>query len=457
MTIKLWDNFSKRVNSTRRPSGGIEVNVQLKDNCSIENPVFLLAGGGGMPDYTYAEAFGHYYFVTDVINVNASMCEVHCKQDVLATYKGEIGATSAYILYDTSANTEIPDTRLASKSTPTVNTNKTLFFSNFSLGGSVIATVAGEDQSRSYVLANVNNVHSLLPNAKTQIESLFPAKGADINDTFFDTVIAAVVQIISSGTLAGNIQDVRWIPFTVTGSGSVEVIKNGQYTTGIGADPINFTGGSRCVTDTVSVAIPWQFSDWRDTEPYTQVYVKIPFVGFVNVPASSIKGKTSLSLFTSLDKITGDISIELRAGGDIIGTYGASTAAKIALGNSSQNLGNIANSFIQAGAAALRADMGSMINNMLNAYQPLTMTVGGVSSAAAVGLGGQFEVLTVCHDTVVEPSSVSSVMGTPAMAVKTIGSLSGYVQCQNASVRGNMRAEDRSEINGYLNSGFFYE
>ena len=457
MTIKVWSDLEKRINSTKQPSGGTNIDVQLKDNCSIETPVFLLASGGGMPDYTYVEAFGHYYFVTDVVNVNAHMCEVHCKQDALATYKSEIGSTRAFVLYDTTPNSEIPDTRLASKSTPTVSTNKTTFFSNFSLGGSVIATVAGEDQSRSYVLANVNNVHSLLPNAKTQIESLFPAKGADINDTFFDTVIAAVVQIISSGNLAGNIQDVRWIPFTVTGSGSVEVIKNGQYDTGIGADPINFTGGSRCVTDTVSVSIPWQFSDWRNTEPYTQVYAKIPFVGFVNVPASSIKGKSSLSLFTSLDKITGDISMELRAGGDIIGTYGASTAAKIALGNSSQNLGNIVNSFIQAGAAALRADMGSMINSALNAYQPLTMTVGGVSSAAAVGLGGQFEVLTVCHDTVVEPSSVSSVMGTPAMQTKTLGSLSGYIQCQNASVRGNMRDEDRSEINGYLNGGFFYE
>lgn len=456
MTIKVWNNFSKRKNETLRPNGGQSIDVQLKDNCSIENPVFLLSSGGGMQDYTYVEAFGHYYFVADIVNVNGHMCEVHCKQDALATYKSEIGATQAFILYDTTNNEEIPDGRLAQNSTPTVSSAQTTFFSNFSLGGSVIATVAGEDQSKSYVLANVNNVHSLLPNAKAQIESLFPAKGADINDTFFDTVIAAVVQIISSGTLTGNIQDVRWIPFNVTGSGTIEVIKNGQYTTGVGADPINFTGGSRCVTDTVFVSIPWQFTDWRNAEPYTQIYAKIPFVGFINVPASSIKGKTSLSLFTSLDKITGDISMELRAGGDIIGTYGASTAAKIALGNSSQNLGNIVNSFIQAGAAALRADMGSMINNALQAYQPMTMTVGGVSSAAAVGLGGKFEVLTVCHDTTVPPSSVSSVMGTPAMASKQIGSLSGYIQCQGASVSGNMRAEEREEINGYLNSGFFY-
>lgn len=453
MNITVWSNFSKRVNETLQPGGGQSIDVKLKDNCSIENPVFLLATGGGMPDYTYAAAFGHYYFVNDIVSVNASMAEMHCKQDSLATYKGEIGATSAFILYDTSANTEIPDTRLASKATPTIQSNSSLFFSNFSLQGTVVCTVAGEEQSTAYAISPVQ-VHNLIPNAKAQIEGLFPAKGADINDTFFDTIIAAVVQIISSGNLAGNIQDVRWLPFTISG-GTPEVIKNGQYVTGIGGEPISFQA-SRVVTDTVTVSIPWQFTDWRNTEPYTQVYVKIPFVGFVNIPASTLKGKTSLSLFSSLDKITGDMAMELRAGGDIIATYGASTAAKIALGNSSQNLGNIVNSILQAGGAALRADVSSVFSNMAQAYQPLTMSVGGISSAAAVGLGGQFEVLTVCHDTTVDPSSVSSAMGTPAMAVKTIGSLSGYVQCQNASVRGNMRAEDRSEINGYLNSGFFY-
>ncbi len=453
MNITVWSDFSKRNNETLQPVGGQSIDVKLKDNCSIENPIFLLSTGGGMPDYTYAAAFGHYYFVNDIISVNASMAEIHCKQDSLATYKSEIGSTSAFILYDTTANNEIPDARLASKATPTIQSNSTLFFSNFSLQGTVVCTIAGEEQSTAYAISPVQ-VHNLIPNAKAQIEGLFPGKGADINDTFFDTIIAAVVQIISSGTLASNIQDVRWLPFTISG-GTPEVIKNGQYVTGIGGEPISFQA-TRVVTDTVTVSIPWQFTDWRNTEPYTQVYVKIPFVGFVNIPASTLKGKTSLSLFSSLDKITGDMAMELRAGGDIIATYGASTAAKIALGNSSQNIGNIVNSILQAGGAALRADVSGVFSNMAQAYQPLTMCVGGVSSAAAVGLGGQFEVLTVCHDTTVEPASVSSAMGTPAMAVKTIGSLSGYVQCQNASVRGNMRSEDRSEINGYLNSGFFY-
>lgn len=453
MTINVWDNFSKRVNSTKQPSGGTSINVVLKENCSMENPIFIISTP--MASYTYVQAFGHYYFVSDVININASQCEVHCTLDPMATYKSDIGNTTAFVLYDETANAEIPDTRLSNKTTPSVASNSTLFFSNFSLQGTCVVTIAGEEQSTAYAISPVQ-VHNLIPNAKAQIENLFPASpGSDINQTFFDTFISGIVQIISSGNLASNIQDVRWLPFNISG-GTPEVIKNGQYNTGIGGEPISFQA-SRVVTDTVYVNIPWQFSDWRNTEPYTQVYVKIPFVGFVNLPASSLKGKTSLSLMSSLDKITGDISMELRAGGDIVGTYGASTSAKIALGNSSQNMSNIVTSLLQAGASLARADIGSMAMHGMQAYTPLTMTVGGVSSASAVGLGGQLEVITVCHDTTVSPSSVSATIGTPAMAQKQIGTLSGYIQCSGASVSGSMHAQDRDTINGMLNGGFFYE
>lgn len=454
MNIKVWTTFDKRVNSTKQPTGGTQISVVLKENCSIENPVFIVSSP--IADYEYVEAFGRYYFVSDVINLNAAQSEVHCGLDPMATYKTDIGNTTAFILYDETANSEIPDSRLSTNSTPTVSQNSVTFFGNFSLQGTVIVTIAGEERAQSYAISPTS-MHYLIPNAKAQIESLFPSSpGSDINNTFFDTFIAGIVQVISSGTLTSNIQDIRWIPFTVGGSGNIEIIKNGQYNTGVGGDPIS-QGASRVVTDTVTVSIPWQYSDWRNSEPYTQVYVRIPFVGLVNIPASTLKGKSSLQLFSSLDKITGDLAMELVCDGKTIGSYGASTSAKIAIGNSSQNMSNIVNSLLQAGGAAISGDARSVFSHVGHAYSPLTMTVGGVSSAAAVGLGGLLEIYTVCHGTTVAPSSVASVMGTPAMASKQIGTLSGYIQCSGASVSGSMHAADREAINAMLNGGFFYE
>ena len=43
MTITYWTNFSKRINSTKQPTGGTNITtVALKTPCSVETPVFIL-------------------------------------------------------------------------------------------------------------------------------------------------------------------------------------------------------------------------------------------------------------------------------------------------------------------------------------------------------------------------------------------------------------------------------
>ena len=118
MNIKVWTDFSKRENSTKQPAGGTTIDVHLKGPCSLHNPIFILSNPIGK--YTYVEAFGEYYFVDDVVNLNDSMCEVHCRKDPMATYKTAIGNTTAFVMYDGSTNTNIQDTRLANVFAPTI-------------------------------------------------------------------------------------------------------------------------------------------------------------------------------------------------------------------------------------------------------------------------------------------------------------------------------------------------
>lgn len=467
MRIKVWNNFSKRKNETLRPNGGTPIDVQLKDNCSIENPIFLLSSGGGMPEYTYVEAFGHYYFVADVVNVNGSMCEIHCKQDSLATYKSEIGATSAFILYDTTPNAEIADERLAVESTPSVMQNSVTCFSDYSKSGTLVLTVAADDGTDVYMV-NPEDINHIIPDSHQKaIDTMTAAwigQATHNNDldslaqNLYVLIKTAISQAISSGHISENIQDVRWIPFDFTTSVTRQV-KIGQYDTTLLATPLDLRYRITSPATAPSVPIPWQANDWRRCDPYHQIYVRIPYVGLVSFPASSLIGATNITMRYSLDKVSGDFACELIAGNNMLGTYGASTAVKIPIGNSSMNVGAIMNSFASLGLTALGGPAtfaAGLANTAMSFFQPLTQTVGGVSSAADAGLDNKLRCISVFHDTTVPPSSVSSVMGTPAMATKQIGSLSGYIQCQGASVSGNMRAEDRDEINGYLNGGFFY-
>lgn len=118
-------SFAKRANSTKQPTGlsGTDFNVVLKDKCSYDKPVFRLQNSGTL-DINYIQWGRWYYFVTDISYVRDDLFDVTCDLDVLATYKTEIGQTSAFVLYDTAANTEIVDRRLSMKTTETVQLSR---------------------------------------------------------------------------------------------------------------------------------------------------------------------------------------------------------------------------------------------------------------------------------------------------------------------------------------------
>ena len=119
-------NFAKRANSTKQPTGlsGTDWSVVLKEKTSYDQPVFLLTSNS-QPEFNYLQWRSWYYFVTGISYVRNDLYEVSCDLDVLATYKTAIGATSAFVLYDTAANTEITDRRLSMKTTATVSSNTT--------------------------------------------------------------------------------------------------------------------------------------------------------------------------------------------------------------------------------------------------------------------------------------------------------------------------------------------
>lgn len=448
MQITVWSDFSKKRNSTKRPDDdGIEIDVFLKEDTSIENPKFIIAEP--LPEYTYIAAFGHYYFVDDVINLDGYHAEIRCSQDTLATYKDVILNTSAMILYDTDANTTVTDSRLSVSTAETTTKNSVKLRNDISTAGSVIVSLTGTDAVGSYVIP-MGNIARLVPDISDTFDSII-GSGREA----FDAIRGGLLQLVGSGSVSENIRDVRWVPFVYSGD-RITSLKAGMYDLGIGGSIIE----TRLNKQTVTVNIPWQFSDWRNCEPYTQVYMYIPFVGLVNYPANQLQGLNTITIETSLDKVTGDIAIMVSAGNQILGTYGASTGVSIPVGRTSFGAMNVVNSLMTGAASAVTggiAGVAGAVSSTLNMLQPNSQTVGGISSAAGAGLSFDVQCMTVCHNTTTTPSSVSAVMGTPSYKIKTIGNLSGYCQCVNASIEINGRSGDRDAINSFLNGGFFIE
>lgn len=469
MEIIVYSNFAKRKNSTKRPSGGSVINVVLKENTSLENPSFIISTPISNATYVYVPSWHEYYFVTDCINLNANHCELVCSSDPMANLKDAIGNTYAFVMYDTAVNTLLPDSRLACVSEPMIASSGGVSLPHFSQSGTVLVTCTNELGCGTYAIP-ASSLEYLIPNdIQDQVDASALTFIDDVGGVYHpgytdDTGLAiwsSLRELIASGKAIDNIQDVRWIPFTVIDldPSDWDKIYLGKYDTHISGQRLS-QGATRVLTgNTGSVSIPWRYADWRNAEPYTQLYISIPFVGTINIPASTVIGKSTLRLDYSIDKISGDIAYELWAGNAdfLIGTYGASTAVKIPIGSSMTDIIDVVSRLTEASTSVLIGNYPGAVGQAINAFVPTPQTVGGLGTSASMGLTQQFKIWSVVHQPISDPDSIVNVMGSPTFMQKKIGTLSGFVQCQNASVNANCRASEREVVDDYLNSGFFYE
>lgn len=98
MELWIWRNFIKKKNSTKQPNPELAVkrDVKLKESTSLEQPTFLLDVVDF--DYNFCYFAGHYYFINDIVINTFNVYELQCTQDVLATYKNDIGSSSQFVL-----------------------------------------------------------------------------------------------------------------------------------------------------------------------------------------------------------------------------------------------------------------------------------------------------------------------------------------------------------------------
>lgn len=141
-------NLSKRLNSTARPAtDGTKYECVLKDNTSILSPVLRLRLSS-KPDYNYFKMDNRYYWITDITSLANDLWQISGQVDVLATFKGHIQATSAFVLYDSTPNTQLPDNRLAIETdcdTYTATASMPWYYTTGTDGTYLIATTGEKD------------------------------------------------------------------------------------------------------------------------------------------------------------------------------------------------------------------------------------------------------------------------------------------------------------------------
>lgn len=460
MNIKVWSEFTKRKNSTLQPTGGTTISCVLKEQTSVENPVFIL--NVPMPDYTYVEAFGHYYFVTDIVNLDGHRSEVHCTMDPMATYRAGILAYTAFVErsasnYDKFINDPLLSARQAVVRESVTSTNISVFGS-----GCYIAEVLSKsDGITLYVTPDLEPYKRLLT------PSCYDA--SDITD-WIDSKIAQAFD------LDVYIGSVKWVPFNAADIGTeTNSFYVGPVDVGIPTSYImRKANQNHNIRSTLTINLPSQnlFNDFRDSNPqFTQYNITLPGVGMADLDSSvigsAIHNGDALIMDINIDLVSGDVTYRLYIGNyrSAFAVFKGNISVNVPIGKSVSDMaqsismvaGGVAAGAVSGGgvAGAIVGGVVGLVNAVHNELTPQTSMIGGSGNKAdLIATRSSVHISRRQYGAKQYPTAVA---GRPIFSNLQLGSLSGFCKCGNASVPLNCHDSERDIINNYLNSGFYIE
>lgn len=466
MECRLY-RFSKRNNSTKivnvQPSTSF--NISLKDITDLDYPSLTITNFDPLANYFYiGGTINRYYFITARENISANHWKIQGEVDYLASYKSNILATEAYILYDSHNNTEIVDNRIPIKTSANYYENVTNFPLTITASGHFCIVVTGIPDvgtpiAHTAFAVNYLELVSILARVGEYLKTFNndnPKPVALTVETLLEWIGERVVNISdifqSHAGILDNIKSCIWLPFDKPAGRDVDLYL-GQYN--ISYEPDIGNTPMRLIDELhydylVYIDIPWRTNDWRRNSPFTEVWLSLPFVGRITLPTFNLIDINTLDITVSISELTGDISYEVRGGNNVIGTYGGNCAGSYPIGTSFYEVGKSLTSII-----TLPISLSKSLNEITSSLT--ATTIGGIGNATGAGLDTTIQCGVNYHDTIVNPHNISNTLGEPRNCVKRIGDLSGYVQTSQSSVEAPTTKNIIEKINSALDNGIYIE
>ena len=94
---------------------------------------------------------------------------------------------------------------------------------------------------------------------------------------------------------------------------------------------------------------------------------------------------------------------------------------------------------------------------VMEGLEPMATTIGNLSGGTANKLSNRLACYTAYRDTIVEPSTVVDIIGSPSMFVKSLSSASGYIQTAGFQIDCDGLASEKDAINSLMDSGVYIE
>ena len=469
MNVYLY-KFNKRPNSTAQPlpSAGKAFTVQIKDECSFITPVLrftpdnLVSGVFSPVAYNYVQIayWQRFYYITDWQYINGSW-EATLSVDVLASFKAEIGNTSAYVVRAAGASDgSIIDTNYPAKTNYDIRKINvaTTWYGVAPSGGSYILGCinynnGGKVGAISYYALNSTQLASLLNYLFT--DSIFYSSNiSEIGVGLFKSMFNPFQYIVSC----------IWFPFAAASFGSAsDNVKVGYWDTGVSATVVSALAQKTFVTATIPDHPQISRGTYLNYEPYSRLTLYVPPFGSIPIDTNFRSLGNYLYCAVFIDHITGQATIRVSICQDSshLDEYNVVTERSSMIGVPIQ-LAQLMPDYVQTLQSGINAvgnvasfNITGALSSLVSAVQsqmPKVSTLGSNGSYIEVL---QYPVLTVEFLQLVNEDNTE--FGRPLCQVKTISTLSGYIRCAEDDHAFSATKTETDEINRFLKSGFFYE
>lgn len=472
LTCKFY-TFSKKVNSTARPTGGTTYNCTLKQATDIISPrLELNANQTTAPtfNYVYISDFSRYYWI-DRWTWDRGLWIADLSVDALASWKTYIGASSNYVTRSASSyNLNLTDDIWATENGTTVTTNFTMATGSTypfgaldapSLGCYVIGVV--NDQAGSMACSNAITYYVL---TYSEMRTLTQYLLGDISYMNITDIGAELAKGIINPF--EYIVSCMWLPFAYTeiASATATVISVGWWQPSVSLVGHALKSAAFTKTYTFNMAVPKHpqaatYGAYLNAAPYTSYMVTFGPWGSFALDPQIVYGETNVRFDVDLDLISGDAALFL--GTTTSPRKTAARYAQIGVPVQMSQLGYNAGGIIGTAVSAVGGVIGALTSpaDFFSSAGILSATRTAMAQPETSGSQGSYVSLVEIPEIVGTFYSIVGKdithLGAPLCEMKTINTLSGYVKVNDPDVPAPATAAELEQIRGYMASGFYYE
>lgn len=251
-----------------------------------------------------------------------------------------------------------------------------------------------------------------------------------------------------------NIISCKAIPYAI--SGTTQEITLGNVKTGVNGEKISQNFSKQTIG---SVTIAEHYKNFLDYAPYTNVIIYLPYIGFKELDASLVMGKT-LRIEYTLDVITGGCLAQIYVGKIRLYEFTGNIGVDISI--TASNRAQVESAYINAGvgvvSSAMSGNMTGAVNSIIGAATSQYHYSGtGNPSPSCVASTNRTCYVVIDRPQYQPLNAFNHTRGRMCCLSKTIGSLKGYTVCDgNIDISGiSATDEEKDEIVNILSTGFF--